>query len=74
MILSSNCCLNFIITRPVPWIQENIKKHLTKFLRQIEESDQKDDFRVGYEARQVLTIESVLLKIFGLMIGLGASF
>ena len=28
------------------------------FLKQIEESEYKDDFRVGYEARQVLAILS----------------
>ena len=37
----------------MPYIQDNIAEHLTKFLNQIEKYDRKDDFRVGYEARQV---------------------
>lgn len=45
--------------RPIPWIQEDIKKRLKIFLRQIEECDRKDDFRIGYEARQVSSMESI---------------
>ena len=39
--------------RPEPEIQDDIKDKLVAFLNQIEKSDCKDDFRVGYEARQV---------------------
>ena len=31
----------------------NIKDHLTEFLGFIDKSEDKDDFRVGFEARQV---------------------
>ena len=49
IILSSFLVL--CTSRPVPWVQEDIKKHLTTFLSQIEASESKNDFRVGYEAR-----------------------
>ena len=41
----------------MPWIQDNIAENLTKFLNQIEKYEHKDDFRVGYEARQVSITE-----------------
>ena len=58
---SSHLKTYFVTTRPVQWIQDNIKEHLITFLSQIEKCDCKDDFRVGYEARQVSTIKSLML-------------